>query len=234
MKRKLPIYTFVVIVFLLVAISIGSYKIQYDKKPGLKKDVLNAEYIYSFYVSSKPQIQNNPYYGDPSASITVTAFLDIESEASRYFMKEIFPKLEEDYINTGKVKFFHKTYITLEDIEQKNNNFKYAISLNCLNKIDRDNYYPIFFDLFSTNLEDINILLEKYDISINNYDTCINENNLDEIYQESSEIERLGLVGINQRFYIGIAGIDNTVLDGIPKYAKFQRTLRQYELQIGT
>jgi len=237
-KGKFAVYSFVIILFLIAAIGAVLLKVEYDNKPGFKKEdsLLNAPYIYSVYTSSRPQIQDKHYYGNPSASVSIIAFLDIPSEASRYFIKEIFPKLKENYIDNGKIKYYPKSYITLEDIKQKNNNFKYSISLKCFNKLDKENSEQIYFDLFSINVEEISLLLKKYDIPINDYNLCVKEKNLDfdELYQEASEIEILGMIGINQRFYIGIAGIDNTILDGIPKYLKFERTIRQHEIRVGS
>ena len=69
---------------------------------------------------------------------------------------------------------------------------------------------------------------------MNKYNQCINdEETMNQIYKDALVLERLGMPGINQRFYIGIAGKDNTVLSGIPKYGKFQDTIRQYETRLG-
>lgn len=237
-QSKFAVYAFIFIIFLLVATIAIIYKVQYENKPGLKDQdgVLNAPYLYSFYVYSNPNIQDRQYYGNSKASITIIAFLDIESEASRYFIKEVFPKIKENYIDTGKVKYYQRNYIILDDIIQKNNNFKYSVALHCISKLEKESYYSIYFNLFSAKIEEIPELLKKYNVPMKEYNDCADEKNVkfDELYEEASEIESLGMVGINQRFYIGIAGRDNTVLDGIPKYTKFEKTIRLYGIQIGT
>ena len=234
-NSKTTTYILLLMLFVVVAAGFAFNKFRYENRPGAetREGFSNTPYLYSFYVSSNPDITEIPYYGDEEASITITAFLDIESVASKYFIEEIFPRLENDYIDRGEVKFYQKNYITLEDIESKNNNFKYSLALKCINKIKEQSYYPIYFDLFSTGIGKIDILLKKHKIPVNLYNKCLENFEVDDLYKDALEIENLGVVGVNQRFYIRIAGRDNTVLDGVPRYTRFQKVIRLLEVKIG-
>jgi hypothetical protein len=233
-KKRFVIYSFVLAVLVLVVFNVINYKSDYDNQPVADETRLIAPYLYNFYVSSNPDIKNRPYYGSEDASITMIAFLDIDSEISKNFIEGIFPRIKEDHIDNENLKYYHKNYITLEDIKEQNNNFRYSMALLCISKIKREKYYDFYFDIFNIDIKDIQKLLRKYKIPRNKYDDCTKEQeNLDQLYRDALEIENLGMVGINQRFYIGISGRDNTVLSGIPKYDKFQNTIRQYEIQLG-
>ena len=230
MNKKFTVYTFTLVILIWVIASSIFYKIEYENKPRYKEEIIPAPYLYNFYVPSNPVI-NEPYYGSPGTSITMVAFLDVDSEASKFFIKDILPNIKKNYIDKGAIKFYHKNYVTLEDIENKNNNFKYSLILSCIKKLKQENYYDFYFDLFSTS--NIKELIKKYNIPIKEYNDCVSKKNLDQIHADALEVENLGIIAINQRFYIGIAGRDNTVFDGIPKYVRFQKAIRQYEIQVG-
>ena len=235
-KTKFAVYAFALIIVISVVAN-GIYcKIEYENRAGDKEEIglLEAPYLYNFHTYTNPDIKDMPFYGDQDASVTIIAFLDIESETSKNFMNDIFIRIKKDYIDDGKVRYYHKNYITLEDIEEKNNRFVYSMALGCIKKIKKEEYYPVYFEIFSIDIKDMQKLLEKQDIPIKDYQNCIDgEDILDELYKNALEVKSLGAVGMNQRFYIGIMGRDNTILDGIPKYIRFQRAIRQHEIQVG-
>lgn len=223
---------FILIASLLAASGYTSYKREYLDNP-LAKDSLksfDAGYIYNFYIASKPDINERVFYGYPNASTTIIAFLDFGSASSKYFMEEIFPKIEEEFIKTGKARFYGKNYLTLQDFSQKNNKFLYAAYLSCLKSIRKDAYYPFYFELLKLKAE--SLVQKKYKISSQMLDECVQGNDKD-MKTDILEIENFGISGISARFYIGINGTDNTILDGVPKYPKFNRTIRQYEFSVG-
>jgi len=233
-KKRFVIYSLVLVVLAFVVVSVINYKADYDDRPVADETKRIAPYLYNFYISSNPDITNKPYYGSEDASITMIAFLDIDSEVSKNFIEGLFLIIKEDYIDNENLKYYPKNYLTLEDIEEQNNKFRYSMALLCVSKIKSERYYAFYFDIFNIDIKDVKKLLIKHRIPRNIYDDCTKEQEtLDQLYKDALEIENLGMVGINQRFYIGIAGKDNTVLSGIPKYDKFQDTLRLYETRLG-
>ena len=233
-KTKIAIYSFVLAIITFVIVNVIFYKIDYDKKPVAEENELILPYLYDFYTSKKPGIQNSLFYGNKDASITIVAFLDFNSKESKNFIKDLFPRIKEDYIDKGNIRYYNKNYITPEDIEEKSNNYRYSMAFVCVEKINEEIYYNFYFDLFQTDADEIQNLVKKYNISRNEYDNCLkNEDNIREMHRNALENENIGIIGVNQRFYIGIAGKDNIVLTGIPKYSKFQDAIRQYEVKIG-
>ena len=235
-KPSLKIYLSILLAFIFMVGSIYfCYKIELKKNPLVEDKLSSLEVgnLYDFYVTSIPNIQNRPFYGDEKANIHIIAFLDIDSESSKFFISEIFPKLEEEHIKTGNVKFYHKNYITREDFNKKNDNYISTISLHCVGKIRKESYYPFYFDIFKiSGTKDIPELLEKYNISREEFNNCLKEEEFKEIKEDMAEVGKFGLIGINPNFYIGIER-DNTILTGVPQYEKFTKTIREYGLTIG-
>jgi hypothetical protein len=191
------------------------------------------KYLYGFYVNSAPNIEGRSYYGSEKAGINIIAFLNPESPVSKDFVNNILPSLQKEYIDAGKAKLIQKNYITLQDIEQKNSRYLYAISLLCVESIKKEAYYPFYFSLFSiSSANEIKTLLPKQGIPEKTFNECIGNQDIRLLLEDASEVQRLGLSGTNQRFYIGI-GQDYSSLDGIPSYSRLKRELRQYQIMIG-
>lgn len=232
-KTKFAIYTFVLTIITSVIAAASFYKMEYENKLGVEENDLSP-YLYGFYVSKNPQIQDKFFYGNKDASITMIAFLDFSSDPSKNFIRDIFPRIKEDYIDEGNMRYYYKNYITFEDISEKSDNYRYSIAMLCVSNLNKENNYNFYFDLFHTSQDEIPDLIKKYEITETEFDSCVkNEYSLKQLYNNALEIENLGIIGVNQRIYIGIAGKDNTIFTGIPKYPKFQDVIRQYEIQVG-
>lgn len=236
-KSKLEYYLPIalVVVFLITGAA-SIYNTEYTKKPVVREKVNlhDADYLYRFYVSATPNIQNREYLGNPNASIFIIDFIDINSNSSRYFISEIFPKLKEEYIDSGKARFYHKNYITKDDFIAKNERFIYAQALACVIHLKKEVYYNFYFNLFELNSTDeIPTLLGKYNISLRQFADCMQNNQFENIIEDYSEAENFGMVGISPRFYVGIDDRANTIINGIPKYDKFKKAIREYEILLG-
>lgn len=213
----------------------GFYKTEYLKKPVVRERISsnNLSYLYDFYISGKPNTEETPYYGSPEADIFIIAYLDPDSEASGYFMSTVFPELDKKYIKSGKVKFYSKIYLTPEDFDAKNTLFELSASLSCIKSINRQKYYAFYFDTFAAN-HDIKKLLQKYKIPLKEFDNCMNTGNFADLEETASEVERLGMIGISPRFYVGLEGSENmAIIEGAGGYDKFKKAIREYELVKG-
>src|SRR3989338_138732 len=233
---KFAVYSIgIIIAMLIIAAGAVFYKIRYEPNPLFKESgLLQSQKFYDLSIYFNPDINSANYYGSEDAGVTIIAFLDMHSDSSKYFMKEIFPKIKQEYIDSGNAKYYNKSYITMGSINKKDADFEYSIALECIKKTSAEKYYDAYFGIFSSPAGDIRETLINHNIFMDKYQDCLGEEDtLNELYKNAIEIENLGIVGIGQRFYIGIAGSDNTVLDGIPSYAKFNRTIRQYEMQLG-
>lgn len=214
----------------------GLYRKEYAQNPIVLNNVtaFDAKYIYNFYVGNIPDINGRIYYGSQNASITIVAYADLDSQASRYFMSEIFPNIEKDFIKTGKARYYHKNHITFTDLNGKNGRFEQAASLVCAGKIKKDDYYNIYFDVFKMkNTSEIKKLLLKYNISEYDIENCLKNENLNSLRTDAAEMENFGILGLNPVFYIGIGGKDNIIIQGTPGYAKFKQIFKEQEILLG-
>lgn len=53
---------------------------------------------------------NQPSMGEADAPVVITEFADFKCPYCKVWTEEVFPQLEQDYIMTGKVRFYFKNY----------------------------------------------------------------------------------------------------------------------------
>lgn len=56
------------------------------------------------------ELEGQPALGSPDAPVTVVEFSDFKCPYCREFTLEVFPRLKEEYIDTGKVRFYFINY----------------------------------------------------------------------------------------------------------------------------
>src|SRR3989338_4703990 len=233
LKKKLKLYLLISSIMAFLAFGIILYTIPYGKQQ-FAENILETPYAYRLYTLSNPDIKDMPYYGDIKAGITLIAFTDMNSKASKDFAGKIFPALKKDYFDSGIIKFYHKPYITLQDIEERNRNFEDSMMLECIKKIKKEEYYAAYINMLLKNITDGRKITYAHKIPVASYNECMYSNEaLKMLYKNALEIESLGIVGINQRFYIGVGGKDNIILDGGQPYGKFQQAIKQQEIKVG-
>ena len=191
----------------------------------------NVNYLYQSYVSAEPNINDRPYYGADGAEITMTGYLDLKSNSSKYFYLYIFPKIDDEYIKTGRLKFYAKYYLTKEDINEKNEKFMSALYIECTKKINVS-YYNFYFDLINKGNQAVLIL---YNLTNNDeFQKCIKISEPAALFIDVSEVQNFGMLGMNPRFYMGLEGKSNIILEGVPSYSIFNHTIRQQKFLIGS
>jgi hypothetical protein len=97
MKRKY-LYLIIFLILLYIAgIASGFYKTEYQKKPVVKEkiDSQDVEYLYRFYFTSNPNIENRPYYGSDDADLILIVYTNIHSESARFFYESLYPSIEK-------------------------------------------------------------------------------------------------------------------------------------------
>src|SRR3989344_3804731 len=132
-NQKIRMLYAILFIALLMALSIVLYRMQHDSGT-LKENLKDAAYASRFYLTSNPSMEG-PFYGNEDAGITLIAFTDARSGASSAFLQDIFPSLDKGYINPGLLKFYHRPYITFQDIAERNGNFEDAMVLECIKKL---------------------------------------------------------------------------------------------------
>ena len=232
-KNTFRLYLLISAIMAFLAFGIVFYSVEHSRQQ-FAGNIFETSYAYRMHPFSHPDIKDLPYYGDIKAGVTFVAFTDTHSDASRHFAEEIYPLLKKDYFDSGTIKFYHKPYITVQDIEERNSNFEASMILGCVKKIKKEKYYDAYFDMLLKGASDARKIIYTYEIPIGSYNECMySDEMLKELYKSALEAEGLGIAGINQRFYIGIAGKGNIILDGVQQYGEFQQAIRQQEIKIG-
>lgn len=195
-----------------------------------KKEISNKEWGFLFdkYIVQNPSVE--VFYGEEDAPIQVIAFISPNSSSFRYFKKNVFPALESEYINTGRVKFSIKQHISVEDINEASERFKYAQTIACVKKVKPEVYFEFYFDLEHS---DVLTLLDKYKVSNKEHRYCLENQATDLIRDDVLDVELFGMRGIEPRFYIGFGKNDYKTIEGVPDYTIFKRTIKSYQLLLG-
>jgi|GEM_PF-2111783 len=225
--------TFAILIFLVIT-AYASYKMIYEDDHSMRDMIQSRNFsaIYDFYAASNPVIGGRSYYGYENASITMVGYLDPSSDSSRFFINEIFPQIEEDFISTGKIRFYNKNYITEDDIKKRNERFIYSQSQLCFRKLNAEKLYNFYFGLFSIEAADVLGLADRYGVSKDELYRCMEEEEFEEIKQDIAETKTFRIAG-DPRFYIGLMGRDNTVLEGVPSYERLRKEIKDYQAMIG-
>ena len=234
-KKRVSLQNTILVLFILIfLISYGLrvYNLEVSNNPmfGKKLNAGDIGYLYSSYILDKPDISALPAYGSPEAPITLVGYMDTESQATKEFFNVVFPQLEEEFIKTNKLRYYHKSYLTGEDYAQKTKRFSHAVALYCMANLKSREYYGALSAIVSSTEPDDYAM--RYDIGKDEWNSCLQLAPA-EIRNDIAEIERIGVSGMKQRLYIGIEGGGNKIIDGIPSHAFLRRNIRQYLFQIG-
>ena len=234
MKRKISLGILLAIIFVFVITSvIAWYKKDIGNNVVLNEnlDSLDANYLYRNYFSSRPSFDSRPYFGNKNSSITMIAFIDPASEASKEFVSRIFPQLKVNFIDNGRIRFIVKYYLDLNDLNKDSERFKIYSYLECIRETDDSSFNEKYLELLKSSEQ--SKLIESQKTRNLQFKDCIETDNFENIKKDALEVQSFGMIGINPRFYIGINGNSNTALDGIPTITKINQTVRQYEIEIG-
>ncbi|MFH0961351.1 MAG: hypothetical protein V1820_01560 [archaeon] len=126
-KWALPAFAFLVAALLVASslVFVGQERLIY---PNVLEFVSagNISALYS-YLSGRVDVGQSPGEG----GITVVAYLRTGDKGSREFLETVLPKLENEFLKSGKVAYLQKEYLTLLDIERKTPEFISALSTLC-------------------------------------------------------------------------------------------------------
>ncbi len=234
--RRIALLLFLAVLVYLLLQVYGFSRTEYQKHPVVQNDVASGNYssLYRFYVRATPDLQGRLSYGSQNASITFVAYLKIGARPSQYFLNTVFPMLERDYIANGSMRFIYKNHITVTDIQTEDDVYRYDAAVACVQRLAPDRYYPFLFALAEQpNVTRIPSLVEAQGIPSAAFQKCLDAGDFPELVEDASEVDNFGMTGINPRFYIGIDGTSNTVLDGVPSYTRLQQTIRTYQIMLG-
>jgi len=178
----------------LAAVVAGYYFTDLRNQPVLMQETKdgNVEYLYNFYVAAIPNTKERLYIGSPDAVITMTAYIDFTSGTSKQYMEDIFPFVKENYIDKGKLRYYHKNYLTQDDLDTGSARYMYAKSLSCFQSYDSE-WLDFYQELFNAEISQVFDLAESHGVSKDDMNTCLQISQVDTMLEDASEVRKFGM-----------------------------------------
>ncbi|WP_229388121.1 DsbA family protein [Lysinibacillus sphaericus] len=105
----------------------------------------NSETTDKTTISKSSEFEGQPTLGEPDAPVTIIEFGDFKCPACKVWGEAILPQLENDYINSGKVKF---SYINV--LFHGEESITGALAAESVFKQDPDSYWDFHKAVFET------------------------------------------------------------------------------------
>jgi len=182
---------------------------------------------------SKPQIftvsfDGEPVKGNPDAPITVVEFSDFQCPFCSRFFEQTLPALQENYIDTGKIKLVYKD-LPLDNLHP--NARSAHIAAECADEVGK--FWEYHDVLFAKQAEwnrlassDLDITLSQFAVDLGmqaaSFESCMESQDIaDEVNQDTLEAARYGATG-TPTFFIGNEKDGFIKLVGAQPFSAFQ------------
>lgn len=208
----------------MAASLVFSYKTQYQQFPVVVDHLQETGFqgVFETYVIKRPSLQARVPLGELDAPITLIAYLD-NSSATQYFLHEILPILEDEFIADGSLVYYQKPYIPMESYAHHDIQYRRARVLYCVQQLTPTEYHRLSRLLY----------IQNETSGLRDFEDCLDEPEPEFIKQDALESHSFGTRGISPKLHLSIKGTDVTVLDGIPSMQRIRRIIRSYEIQVG-
>jgi protein-disulfide isomerase len=174
-------------------------------------------------VSAKVSTTGKPSLGDPQAPVTLVEFTDYECPYCNRFFKTIWPKLVEDYVDTGKMR------VVIKDLPLSfhKNARKAAQAAHCAGEQDafwpmRDTLYRNARKLDADNLPEY---AKTLSLDLEAFSTCLDsDRHLEAIDADAAEAKKAKITG-TPSFVVGKTTenfIEGALIVGAQPYSVFQ------------
>lgn len=164
---------------------------------------------------------DDPLKGDPDAPVTIVEFSDYQCPFCRKFHNEVLPRIEEEYISAGKVRYIFRDF----PLRFHEKAIPAAVAANCAG--EQGKYWVMNDFLFNnpSRLDKDSTLASARELGIDEdkFRECIN--NEEQVEEVKSDLEMGRKYGVRgtPSFFIGPTG------DGKEMEAVYLRGLRSFE-----
>jgi len=173
-------------------------------------------------------IDDDPVKGNPDAPVTIVEYSDFQCPFCSRFFQQTLPQLEENYIDTGKVKFVYKD-LPLDNLHP--NARPVHIASECADEQGKFwEYHDVLFEkqsewqrLPSTDLSStLTTYASDLGLQSASFETCLQSQDIaDEVNKDTIEAASYGATG-TPTFFIGTEKDGFIKLVGAQPYAAFQ------------
>jgi protein-disulfide isomerase len=184
---------------------------------------------------SEPQnvvlnIDHNPFKGNKNAKLTLIEFSDYQCPFCGRYFRDTLPKIETDYIKTGKVKYVFSDF-PLESIHQ--NAFKAAEAAHCAG--EQGKYWEMHDRLFNNQAtlspENLPSHAKAIGLDISKFQKCLDSGKYAaEIRKNMKEGQNAGMSG-TPTFFLGVTKPNDSNVKVVSKvvgaqpYTNFKQTI---------
>lgn len=168
-------------------------------------------------------IDDDPIKGDKDAPVTIVEFSDYECPYCGRFFRDTFPQIEENYIETGKVKYVFRDF----PLSFHQNAIPAANAAECVREQGGDEMYFEYHDVLFQNQRAMDIAsLKKYasefNINQDKFSKCVDdEKYYDEINKDFRDGQSYGVTGTPGFF------INGKKLSGALPYTVFEQAIEE-------
>lgn len=155
-------------------------------------------------------IDDDAILGDKDAPVTIIEFSDYQCPFCRVFWRDTLSLIEEEYINTGKVRFVYRDYPLPSHLMA----LSFAEAAECAG--DQDSYWEMHDMIFeeqdkigegtimSITVEELSEWADELDLDVEEFDACMDDHKyIDEIRKDLEDGEKAGVTGTPMFFING-------------------------------
>lgn len=169
-------------------------------------------------------IDNDPLLGETTAPVTIIEFANVKCSDCLRFHQDIFPKLKEQYIDTGKVRLVFRDYPTVESE-------LVGLAGECALEQGNQHFWTFHDRMFANsdqqNTETFRQWAQELNFNMERFDSCMQNNKYQkELYEDLNDLKAaVGETPVPTFF------INGQVVVGVPSFEEFARII-EGELQI--
>lgn len=188
---------------------------------------------------SAPQIiqvslDDDPVKGNPDAAVTIVEFSDFQCPFCKRFHETTLPLIQENYIDTGKVKFVYRDF-PIEGIHP-NGAMPAAMASECAD--EQGMFWEYHDKLFQTQRSweslpradvaaQFKVYAEEFGLNTEQFNECLDSGKyFEEVNRDYQEAVAYGVTG-TPGFFIGSEESGFIKISGAQPYSSFQRILDQ-------
>jgi protein-disulfide isomerase len=166
-------------------------------------------------------VAEEPFKGEPAARVALVEYADLQCPFCRRFDREVYPRIRDSYINTGKLKFFHRDM----PLGFHEGALPAARAVHCA--AEQNKYWEmhdsLLVDTASLTAADIDARAAQLGLNVAELDKCISSNRFADVIQRSvAEANEMQISG-TPTFLIGtldaagnVVSVQKTVVGAAP------------------
>jgi len=166
-------------------------------------------------------VAEEPFKGEPAARVALVEYADLQCPFCRRFDREVYPRIRDSYINTGKLKFFHRDM----PLGFHEGAMPAARAVHCASEQNKywEMHDSLLVDTASLTAADIDARAAQLGLNVAELDKCISSNRFADVIQRSvAEANEMQISG-TPTFLIGtldaagnVVSVQKTVVGAAP------------------